>query len=84
VEVRVCEISRVLAMAAFAAGCGRLFAQQCLAEPQREALFACAAGAVKQETGGKGIRSDTAGEACAELFMPVKVNDRHTLIWHVS
>lgn len=76
------EISAVLAALAAAAGSVVGLAQQKLRQPKRETLFADAAWSVKKKAGGKGSGHGGFREPGSQLFVTVKVDQRHVEIWH--
>jgi hypothetical protein len=75
------QLGDVAAALARSARSVRLGAKQTLGEPKSEALLADPAGSLKQQARRERSGANALVQSLAQLFMSVKVDDRHVEIW---
>ena len=83
-EVRVCQIERILAAPAFSARSIFSLAEKHLSEPEGKSLLPDPTRTVEQKAGRKGAGLEAAFQTFLKVFVPVKAGQRHGVIWHVS
>jgi len=75
---QLCDIAAALACSAGSVGLG---AEQTLGEPKSDALLADPAGSLKQQARRERSGANALVQSLAQVFMSVKVDDRHVEIW---
>src|SRR6266404_9829087 len=80
-QIRMRQLGDIAAALARSARGVRPGAKQTLGEPKSEALLADPAGSLKQQARRQRSSANALVESLAQLFMSVKVDDRHVEIW---